>query len=80
MNYNRANNIIINMPNQKRVRNGGNDPEGNLVRLAAYYTAVFTDTVERMHMSEEQKKAAVSAVNMEYGEILTSCRCVDMVS
>ena len=51
-----------------------------MLKLAAYYTKVFAGTVEKMHMTDEQKSQAMSAVNMEYYEILSARRSMGMVS
>ena len=79
MNNNIARNIIINKINRKN-RMISLTPDDNTLRLAEYYTKVFARTVERMHMTSEQKSQAMSAVNMEYYEILSARRSMGMVS
>ncbi len=76
---NRTRNIIINRVHRES-QNTSLRPNDNMLKLAAYYTKVFAGTVEKMHMTDEQKSQAMSAVNMEYYEILSARRSMGMVS
>lgn len=78
----RTRNIIINKENRSN-RNHGKSPftpDDALMRLAEYYVRVYAGTVEKMHMTEEQKREAKSAVNREYRELLSARAGMRLVS
>ncbi len=74
---NRVKNIIINTK-----PDGEAAPNDMQLRLADYYTRAYAKTVERLHLSGEEKQRAISAVNMEYDELVSYGRrdCLEMVS
>ncbi len=77
--HKRAKNIIINRVNRENpdTRLTSDD---NLIKLAAYYTKVYAETLDSMHISAKQKREAVAAVNREYNELLSAYGCMDKVS
>lgn len=76
---NRTRNIIINKINRKN-QNTCFTPDDNVMKLAEYYTRTFAATLERRHMTEEQKSQAMAAVCMEYNELLSARKSLGMVS
>lgn len=45
-------NVIIN----KNVRKSGSVPDDNQIRLAGYYIRMYAKTLEKLHLTEEQKR------------------------
>lgn len=57
-------------------------PNEMQLRLAEYYTRAFAATVTGMRLSEAEKNMVISAVNIEYQELISAGRrdCLEMVS
>ena len=66
-------NVIIN----KNVRKSGSVPDDNQIRLAGYYIRMYAKTLEKLHLTEEQKREAVI---MEYHELVSAGGRLSLVS
>ena len=64
----RSRNIFINKKNSKT----RTQTDDSVLRLAEYYTRVFADTLEHMHLSEERKAEALNVANREYNELVSA--------
>lgn len=69
-------NVIIN----KNVRKSGSVPDDNQIRLAGYYIRMYAKTLEKLHLTEEQKSETMEAVIMEYHELVSAGGRLSLVS